>query len=129
MKEAFPVKDALLADLITTEGLHRYLTEQSENRRFFMEAACCSPVALNSYFRDYFQTPDGCFRVTIDSQVRGTALAEGIRPMLVPLYHPEQIIVEVKFPEGCEKEARPILDHLGLQFQANSKYARMMKMS
>lgn len=79
------------------------------------------PVILNTYFRSYYGTSNGKFRVTIDRDLRYTGLyATGTLLTLTP---PEPaVIVEVKYIAALDNEAHQIFNYLPFRQTKNSKY-------
>lgn len=81
-------------------------------------------VLINRYRRQYFISPDGNFRITVDDAIRTynqwlsgrINLRRSAEPM------PDGVIVEVKFAQAQREKASGILDALSLRRSRHSKY-------
>ncbi len=76
-------------------------------------------VSTNSYTRSYFQSMDGCFRVTIDHNLVFGNFFSGPGS---PSTRCDRIIVELKYDQGLDDEAERIRQFLPFQRTRFSKY-------
>lgn len=78
---------------------------------------------LNSYDRSYWASPDGKFRITIDSNLRFHSLLSN--PKFWGYTHFDKaIIIELKYDAADEKELQRILQFLPFRLSKNSKYVQ-----
>jgi len=78
------------------------------------------PVLFNSYYRHYWATANGQFRITIDYRMAYGPVLPGHCPAL--RYQEEGIVVEVKYPSELEQRSDFIFQHLPFRQTRNSKY-------
>ena len=78
------------------------------------------PVLFNSYYRSYWATPGGRFRITIDNELQFGAYRrqEG---RLLP-YRLPSVIMELKYEQEDEAESDFIQQHLPFRQTKSSKY-------
>jgi hypothetical protein len=80
------------------------------------------PALVNSYLRHYFQSADGCFRITADFDLQFFSLRQGTGQMTLAPPPAIGVIVELKFdPEDAEHAVR-VTDALPLCLLRCSKY-------
>jgi len=78
------------------------------------------PALFNSYQRSYWATPNGRFRITIDSELQfGAYREQGGR--LLP-YHLPAVILELKYEQEDEGRSDFILQHIPFRQTKSSKY-------
>ncbi|MBL6932444.1 MAG: polyphosphate polymerase domain-containing protein [Rhodospirillales bacterium] len=81
-------------------------------------------VLINRYRRQYFISPDGNFRVTVDDDIRTynqwLSGKINLRCRAEPM--PDGVIVEVKFDQSQREKVSGILDTLSLRRSRHSKY-------
>ena len=87
------------------------------------------PTLLNHYRREYYATPDGKVRLTLDFEQVAYDQRWQARPNLTtPLLQPDRIVIEVKAPVGAEAPyaghacLSAIAASLPIPRQRNSKY-------
>ena len=90
--------------------------------------AVLSPVLANAYLRSYYGTPDGKFRITIDSNLRYFSLLGARRFTRYNIIDPS-IIVELKYEEECENQVDRIRQFLPFRQTKSSKYVSGMNSS
>ncbi|MCB0596969.1 MAG: polyphosphate polymerase domain-containing protein [Lewinellaceae bacterium] len=78
------------------------------------------PVLFNSYHRSYWTTPNGRFRITVDSELQFGAYREQ-EGRLLP-YSLPAVILELKYEQEEEEESDFILQHLPFRQTKSSKY-------
>ena len=81
-------------------------------------------VLINRYRRQYFVSPDGEFRITVDDDVRtyNQWLSGRVDLRRTAERMPDAVIVEVKFANAQREKASRILDALSLRRSRHSKY-------
>jgi SPX domain protein involved in polyphosphate accumulation len=83
-----------------------------------------TPSVQNRYFRKYFLSADGKFRITIDTQI-GHKI-----PFTNQSFIPEQkIVLEIKFDKNDEGLAKDIFEFIPFRQKKNSKYAKGIELT
>lgn len=85
------------------------------------------PVLINSYWREYFATPDGAIRLTVDTDLRAFDQRSSSRPNLCrPARMGDVIVVELKAGTDGEATQRlaDIVSSLPARVDRFSKYVR-----
>ena len=88
-----------------------------------------TPVLINSYYRAYYESPDGVLRMTLDSQLRAYDQRYSTLPNLTRLaLSPERMVVELKGPVDDDAADRlsQVLMTLPVRVDRFSKYLRGM---
>ena len=82
--------------------------------------SCQVPSILNSYYRRYFLSSNGKFRITIDNEINYFATNTGwINPFSIKEQH---IIMELKYDQEDAKEAPKVSNYFPFRLARNSKY-------
>ncbi|HPK10559.1 MAG TPA: VTC domain-containing protein [Saprospiraceae bacterium] len=113
-----PFQNAMVLESKHKENLEGYkviVTDQDFIKTLLIPL---NATVQNRYFRHYYISTDGKFRVTIDEKIEHKS----------PFNHhwiPEQykLVVELKFDKTEVDESKWILDHLKFRQSKNSKYA------
>lgn len=100
--------------IIDSKGLTESIREHCTDEIYLQ------PVLVNAYQRSYYASPDGRFRITIDSRLRFGVYMGPATSLTHSL--PHTTIVEVKFDEGLEDESDRILQYLPFRQTKSSKY-------
>lgn len=81
-------------------------------------------VLINRYRRQYFITPDGNFRITVDDEVKtyNQWMSNRVNLRRAAERMPDGVIVEVKFDQAQREHASAIIDALSLRRSRHSKY-------
>lgn len=99
------------------ENFHSYSPEE----QFLLgELLGRSPVLLNTYTRRYFVTDDEKFRLTLDENMCFYSLYFN-QPYLF-VGRDKNLLIEIKFDAENVKDARKLVNSLGLRVGKNSKY-------
>jgi VTC domain len=81
------------------------------------------PALINHYQRDYFVSPDGVIRCTLDYEQRFYDQRHSLRPNLRhALTAVDQIVVEVKAPVALEERLEQAMDSFPIPRSRHSKY-------
>jgi hypothetical protein len=89
------------------------------------ELRCLSVVLLNRYYRRYYASRDGDFRVTIDTVVTYFRANGGPRnTFLHRQTSGREVIVELKYDVDREQEAGRVASYLPFRVTRNSKYVQ-----
>lgn len=112
-KESFPLPEGQYS-----AGKLDGLLEQA--RRHLGYGPELQPVLFNSYYRSYWATPTGRFRITIDSELQFGAYRKQ-EGQLLP-YRLPAVILELKYEQEDEGESDFIMQHLPFRPTKSSKY-------
>lgn len=111
-KTILPLEDLSLDDLIHIQSK---VSEQINHK------SQLNPVLLNSYYRSYWATDDGKFRITVDSQMYFHALYHS--PFFTQYLHQDQaMVLELKYEQEDEDALERINAFLPFRLSKNSKY-------
>jgi hypothetical protein len=91
-----------------------------ENLRLALR--CLEPALVNSYERHYFQSADGRFRLTADSNLRFFGLCQATGAMTPAVSRAVPVIIELKFAPVHAERAAPITNALPFRLARCSKY-------
>lgn len=81
------------------------------------------PVLINQYERQYFVSPDGRVRVTLDWKQKVFAQLLSPRPSLLrPTNLPQTIVIEFKFGRGDMRLGSRAIQGIPIRLSRNSKY-------
>ena len=78
------------------------------------------PVLFNAYFRSYWATPNGRFRITVDSELRFGAFRQPADRLLP--YRLLSVVMELKYEQEEEGQSDFILRHIPFRQTKSSKY-------
>ncbi|MCG8330118.1 MAG: polyphosphate polymerase domain-containing protein [Chitinophagales bacterium] len=93
----------------------------SEARKLLGSGTELQAVLLNSYFRSYWGTSNGKFRLTVDSQLQYGATRFSPSSHFLT-YRDEGTVLEVKYPVALSKESDFIAQYLPFRQTKSSKY-------
>ena len=94
--------------------------EKSELLVVIDKLSCQVPSIVNSYYRRYFLSTNGKFRITIDNEINYFATNTGwINPFSIKEQH---IIMELKYDQEDAKEAPNVSNYFPYRLARNSKY-------
>jgi SPX domain protein involved in polyphosphate accumulation len=80
------------------------------------------PSVVNSYYRRYYLSSNGKFRITIDSEIQYFVTKTGwINPFSI---REQQIIMELKYNQEYAKEAPNMSNYFPFRIARNSKYVK-----
>lgn len=81
------------------------------------------PALINFYRRDYFESPDGVIRCTLDYEQAFFDQRYGVRPNLTHLLVAnDQIVIEIKAPVELEERLERAMDSFPIPRYRHSKY-------
>ncbi len=80
------------------------------------------PALVNSFCRHYFQSADGCFRLTADSNLQFFGLRQGTGSMTPVPSRAAPVIIELKFDPRHAERAAPVSNALPFRLARCSKY-------
>ena len=94
--------------------------EESELLVIIDKLSCQVPSIVNSYYRRYFISSNGKFRITIDTEINYFSTNTGwINPFSIKEQH---IIMELKYDQEDAKEAPHVSNYFPYRLARNSKY-------
>ena len=79
------------------------------------------PTLLNSYWRSYYGTPDGKFRITIDRNLSFFSLLNNAKFHSYAI-HNDDVIVELKYDETLDSVTDRITQNFPFRMTKSSKY-------
>ena len=100
--------------------------EKKVNRYYGIFHSKLLPVLFNSYKREYFQSEDKKFRMTIDSNLQYRRILLNKNYSLP--FKENSIIIEIKYDEPYERESDHLHDILPFRLTKNSKYVKGMQL-
>lgn len=118
-KERFPLARFEVSPAFTRAAIGEAITAADPSPTIVAALGGLEPSLANHYHREYYATPDGRFRVTIDSDL--TYLAIGRRRP--PLRRRRYVIVEVKYERRWDLQAHEICAEFPFRVSRFSKYA------
>jgi SPX domain protein involved in polyphosphate accumulation len=86
-----------------------------------VEPHSIQPMLHNSYYRKYYATRDGNFRITIDTKLSYRSLRISALPSVSMISDPA-CILEVKYNQASDRDAQDILQHIPFRHTKSSKY-------
>jgi hypothetical protein len=87
-----------------------------------LELLSLEPALLNRYRRKYFQSADGRFRITIDSQMESYRIRASDHQLLHRSVDRTSTIVELKYDPAHDPDAPRISNRFPFRMTKNSKY-------
>jgi len=84
-----------------------------------------APVLLNRYFRRYYASRDGCFRLTIDSELSFYRAHQALgNCFLHRQVDSQSVVVELKYEVDAESQADRVASFFPFRVTRNSKYVQ-----
>ncbi len=85
------------------------------------------PLLINNYRRKYYQAKDPGIRLTVDSQLEYRDFRDFINHSKQVHHEKEKIVVELKYSEEKDEEARIIANQFPFRLDKNSKFVSGVK--
>jgi len=99
------------------------LVRRSELTAEVLAQVAALEIALyNRYHRSYWETPDGRFRLTIDTQMSGSRVNRLHNRLRAAYAERGVAVLELKYDTQCDDEAHTIADALQFRLTRHSKY-------
>jgi hypothetical protein len=125
MKQAYPLDILHLDPQFCYETFQQTVARSDIPEIIRRDLRSLHPVLLNCYYRHYYASRDGCFRVTLDSELIfykvngafGNAFLHRQRSN-------SQIIVEIKYARQFESTAERVISFFPFRVTRNSKYVQ-----
>lgn len=115
--EPFVLSQASPAGIFRTALQRSELTEAMRTKLELL-----SPVLANRYWRKYFQSRDGRFRITLDSRLEYFSVGVGGRLLSGIPAGDSPVILELKYAAGQDLEAEVVTQHFPFRMEKSSKY-------
>jgi len=123
-KESYPFPELHVGADLSAARLRARVDESDLPPAVRERLAGLRPALVNRYRREYYATPDGSFRVTIDDELTYYAvrlLAGGLHARAVD--H-GVVIVELKYDRAHERQAERVASRFPFRLTRSSKYVR-----
>jgi hypothetical protein len=104
---------AVLQNVFATSNLSSLLREQLKSM---------SLALLNRYARKYFESADHKFRITLDSDLEYFTINDCCNSFTARLMDTQKVIVELKYDQADDDQARFITNYRPFRLTKNSKY-------
>ena len=104
----------VLQDVFFQSGLPGLLREQLKSMGFAL---------LNRYSRKYFESADRKFRITIDFDMEYFGINNSGNSFTERLSDQEKVVLELKYDQADDDQARCVTNHLPFRLTKSSKYA------
>lgn len=125
MKQAYPLADLRLDSHFCSQTLQQVAARSGLSAGICRDIRSLQPVLLNRYYRHYYVSRDGCFRVTLDSELVFYKVNGAFGNAF--LHHQRsspQIIVEIKYARPYESTAERVISFFPFRVTRNSKYVQ-----
>ena len=122
-KLAFPLPAFVMDDQLSTASIKGLFRSAELPEGLRQELFGLMPTLVNRYSRNYFQSRDRAFRLTIDSHLAFHGVNAGGRPTLHRWWDTHCIVLELKYPEHHDENASTVLQHFPFRLTRSSKYA------
>lgn len=121
-KVSYPIRPFLFDDNFSSECILKTFRESEipdliKTKIFFLK-----PVLLNRYNRRYFQSADGNYRITIDDSLVFYRYNNLKNSFLNKVADRNNTILEIKYDNGNESEAKKITNFFPFRINRISKY-------
>jgi SPX domain protein involved in polyphosphate accumulation len=123
-KITVPLPPFRLDEAFSLNGLIRSLREADVADLHRLRLTDLEPVLLNRYRRRYFQSIDGAYRITVDSELGYYGIARQGNRFLEKTIEDPAIVVELKYDHDRDRGADWIANHFPFRLSRNSKYVQ-----
>jgi len=125
MKQAYPLAGLQLDAHFSNETLQQTIAHSDIPEIIRWDLRNLHAVLLNRYYRHYYASRDGCFRVTIDSELIFYKVNGAFgNAFLHQQRSNPQIIVEIKYARQYESGAESVISFFPFRVTRNSKYVQ-----
>ena len=122
-KQSFPLKPFIATRAMSSDIVRDILRQSDLPAEILSETTSLESSLINQYYRYYFASADGRFRLTLDEDVTFFPIATRAHSLLGQVQEGEKHILELKYAPEHEPQAHQVPDALGLRIARNSKYA------
>ncbi len=127
-KEKFKIKN--LSNIYKTNWnkiVYQIKEHLPSSKRIYFEKFCI-PSILNRYYREYYISHDGNFRITIDKNIDIFDQRSKSRPNIkTKVLRDNNLIVEIKFDRNLTSSLQGLLDYMPIRNSRNSKYINSIR--
>jgi len=120
-KESFVMPPFSLEPGITKEDIRTLCSDAALPKLFKMNLFEREWILINHYYRNYFQSSDGAFRITVDADVTSYK-PDVFRTMFDERLVDDHIIIELKYDKSQVQRANTISNMFPFRMTKNSKY-------
>jgi len=124
-KERYPLIPFKLSDIEDPIKWYRILEKSQVPSAIDIEIRGLNQIVLNRYYRKYFLTPDGKFRITIDSNIESHMV--GWFNKNSKSSPSNKIVIELKYNQAADINVGKIFRFLPFTLGKNSKYLRAIE--
>lgn len=121
-KESFVLQPFTLDENVTIETLRDVFSRSDLPEFVTMAVQPLQPALLNRYRRKYFQTADGAYRLTLDSELVYYRIESYGNTFLRSWRDQKNIIIELKYDRDRDGFAAAISHRFPFRLSRNSKY-------
>jgi len=122
-KLRFPLKPFCLDEDCSLDALQRVFDESNLPSLLREQLKSMGCALLNRYSRKYFESADHKFRITIDFDLEYFRINNSRNSFTERLADWQTVILELKYDQADDDEARCITNHLPFRLTKSSKYA------
>jgi len=124
-KERFPLIPFKLSDIENPNKWYSILEKSQVPSTINIEIRALNQIVLNRYYRKYFLTPDGKFRITIDSDMESHMI--GWFNKNSRSGPSNKIVIELKYDQAADINVGRIFRFLPFTLGKNSKYLEALQ--
>jgi len=121
-KQSFPLNPFLLDDAGDVRSLADLVGAGDIPDVLRLELGWLNPTLLNRYRRKYYQSADGRYRITIDTEMVTYRLVAHVNVCLYNSVDKVNTIVELKYDHGRDGDADRISNQFPFRLVSSSKY-------
>lgn len=121
-KESYPLKSFTVNTLIAKSGLDDVFDKSNLPDLLNEKLAALEPVFINRYYRKYFLSADGQFRITIDNLMEYYSFNLITNSFINSNKNFDDIILELKCGTQSETESWRVTNSLPFRLTKSSKY-------
>lgn len=118
----YPLDSFYLDDLQTNDKIHKVIASANLPEELKRIIKCLNYTLLNRYTRKYFESADKRFRITIDSHMKYINLSHLHNSYLSELNDYDSNILELKYGQESDHDARKITNCFPFRMTKSSKY-------
>jgi hypothetical protein len=124
-KQAFPLTSMTIDCHVCDDIVHHTLSNSDLPRIVQLELQNMHMVLLNRYYRHYYVSYDGDFRVTIDSELAFYKINSAFGNLFLHRQlSRSEVIVEIKYAEEQEPSADRVINFFPFRVTRSSKYVQ-----
>ena len=121
-KQAYPLKSFVFDDALTHEKLNRALHTSELPDAVRSSLSPLVPVMVNRYSRNYFQSSNRKFRLTLDSSQHYFRFNKLKNRFGRGIENKEELVLELKYAYEDDKQAMLVSSIIPFRISKNSKY-------